>query len=502
MHPEKVKLMVETIGSDIYIGDIMKLSLNQTVPCDLLVLASSEVLNGNQVCKVDSWFDDGKSLRHVKEAVSLTKSFNHLSIEDKNATRFLARLNAKIDYWIDIEQNIIQGTFKLRSDPRIETFGESMVIRKGSVLKSNYIWGLVLYNGNRCLDKKTRSSVISLKTNSIQAKVRTFCIFLLILNLILCSFSYLFSLKSRESSSDKVSLLESKTTFFTFVSLYFSAVPLALNISINLVTGIAAIILQRKYTFFKNTEQYNQINKKTTIFQTNPKDLSNLSSLSDPRSRPISFSIIDPEVVLNLGDIDDVFFDKTDTLTTTEYDVKTIGSKSSLYLSEKGTFYPDQKHEDLDLSDSEESEEKVATVDDLRLKLDYSDYSVIKNKFLNKGAEFDIKTPRMPMTPFEQVDDRLDTEEPLLTSAKETPGRPGSTRNPSDVKSAPVIYPIKAEVHLGSALLKPSISPTAKYTREVLDKADLWKDRKSSMEVKKMLLMFAVCHKSKPINNR
>jgi magnesium-transporting ATPase (P-type) len=491
--------MIQTSGSNIFIGDIIKLTHNQTVPCDLLLLATSENLNGNQVCKVDSWFDDGKSLRQVKEAVSLTKSFSNLAENDKDATTFLARLNAKVEYWINQDSNCIEGTFKLKSDPRIETIGENMVVRKGSIIKTQFMWGLVLYNGNRCLDSYAKSSFTRIKVNSIQAKIRSFSLILIIANVALSCLNYLFYLRQLRHTTDRGLLLEEPTTYLTFVTLYFSVMPLTLNITANLVTSFGACLLQKRYAYFKNVEQGSQFTKRTTVFQTNTKDLSSLRLVSLSKTRPKSFSIINPEVVLDLGDIDDVFFDKTDTLTTTEYDVKTIANTNHLYLSDRGSFFPDPL-DDNDSSDSDESLEKPKTIDDIRLKLDYSEYSMIKNKFLQKAKEFDIKTPRMPMTPFENGEDRLETEEPLLSSGKDTNARLGSTRSPSGIKSVPINISPPSDLHLPSAMLKPSSSPLSRYKKNVLGKTDLWRDRKTSKEVKKMLLMFSLCHKTKSEN--
>lgn len=489
--------MVQVLGSNIFVGDIIKLTHNQTVPCDLLLVATSDQLNGNQVCKVDSWFDDGKSLRQVKEAVSLTKSFNHLAANDKTASRFLARLNAKVEYWIDKDSNTIEGTFKLKSDPRIETLAENMIVRKGSLVKSKFLWGLVLFNGNSCISNNEGQIFMPNKLNSIQFKVRSFSLVLITINIALACLNSLFFFDKIKWVNDPAFHFSNETTYLTFISLFFSMMPLTLNITLTVITSFAALILQRKYSYFKYFEKENQKTKRTTVFQLNQKDSSSLRLVPHARTRSNSFKVLNPEVILDLGDIDHVFFDKTDTLTTTEYDVKTIANLDNLYLSDKGGFFPDPL-EDSEFSDSEESLERPHTLEDIRLKLDYTENSMIKNKFLQKTNEFDFKTPRMPIMPFENGDERLETEEPLLSSGKET----NLTRSPSRIKSTPLSMAPPNDIYLGSALLKPSVSPQTRYKKKVLGKIELWNDRKTSKDIKQMLLMFTICHKSKCQNQK
>lgn len=52
-------------------------------------------------------------------------------------------------------------------------------------------------------------------------------------------------------------------------------------------------------------------------------------------------------VLSDLGDIDDAFFDKKNTLATNKYEVKSIESTTRLYASDEGNFNPRHKIEDL-----------------------------------------------------------------------------------------------------------------------------------------------------------
>lgn len=483
--------MVKTTGSKIFVGDIIKLTVNQTVPCDMLLVATSEQLNGKQVCKVDSWFEDGKSLRQVKEAVSLTKSFNHLCFDDRNASGFLTRLNARLDYWVNYRDNTIEGTFKLKSDPRIETFSENMVLRKGSILKTDFIWGLVLYNGNRCLDTNGNPSFANVKVNSIKEKIRSFSLIALAINILFSCFSYLFFLRQKDLLLDQ----EPQTTFFTFVTLFLSVMPVTFSTTMNIVSVVAALVLQKKYSYFKNTEQFREAHKRSAVYQTNPKDLSLLSNLWNLRSRPISFKVLNPEVIPDLGEIDDAFFDKTDTLTTTEYEVQTIANASSMYVNEQGSFLPESIIEDADV-ESEDGRDKPVMIDDIRLNADYGEHSIMKNKFVRSGIMIESKDP-LPTTP-SRPDQRPETEDLLMRSRRRGKQATDFKRNPTENGSPNLPISFSPEIGMNSSSFKIPMSPNGNYIKRLKNKDSLWRDSLNSKEVNEMLLMFAICQKSTP----
>ena len=83
--------MTATTGDNIYIGDIIKLKQGEVAPCDLLVIAACELLNGKFICKIDGMFEDGSCYIQTREAVSLTKTINHLTEEDRMIPMFLSR---------------------------------------------------------------------------------------------------------------------------------------------------------------------------------------------------------------------------------------------------------------------------------------------------------------------------------------------------------------------------------------------------------------------------
>ena len=88
--------MSSTTGDNIYLGDILRLNQGEVAPCDILVIAAPEVLNGKFICRVDGMFDDGSCYRQTREAISLTKYINHLTEEDKSIPMFLSRYSISL----------------------------------------------------------------------------------------------------------------------------------------------------------------------------------------------------------------------------------------------------------------------------------------------------------------------------------------------------------------------------------------------------------------------
>ena len=110
---KKAQLMTRTTGEEIFIGDIIKLEQNQISPCDILLLASSDSLNGKFMCRVDTMLDNGKCLRQQKDVISLTKAFNLWTEDDRRAKMFLNRLTARVCYQIFEDTDNIVGAFKI-----------------------------------------------------------------------------------------------------------------------------------------------------------------------------------------------------------------------------------------------------------------------------------------------------------------------------------------------------------------------------------------------------
>lgn len=342
-------LMRETTGSEIYIGDIIKLHHNQVAPCDMLLLASSDSLYSKFVCMVDTMLDDGKCARQRKECITLTKTFNQWTEDDRSAKLFLNRLTARICYQTFEDRDNISGSFKIKSDPKIETFDSSNIIKKGSQLKTRYIYGLVLYNGRPAASKLAPKFRLG-KTNGVETVARNFTLLLIVVNIICSIFCSLLYVRIRTFEGARV---RSMVGFMTHMSLLSSVLPLSINIFFNAFYIISAVVLRRSYREYTKKEEYQKLMPKRTALE-NAVSAETIRSFTmlEPSKKNAhleyhnSLKILNPKVLPDLGDIDEAFFDKTGTLSTYTYDVKTISAHDKMWTSNKPNFISPQMEVD------------------------------------------------------------------------------------------------------------------------------------------------------------
>lgn len=462
--PRKSQLNQITTGANIYIGDVIKLRQFEIAPCDMLILTASDELNGVQICRVDSFMDDGKMIRQVKEAVSLTKSFSNLAEDDTRLKDYLKRMYARVEYKRQLTQ--IKGTFKLKADPRIENFDNTMVIEKGTVLKSKFIIGLVLYNGRKCLGSTTRSNLLLYKTSSIQKKITMFSLVMIVINLITCVLLTLCHDRLREYTDSTQNPNVDTAGFLTFVSLFFSVMPLSVNILQNCFFIISASVLQLKYRELTEDEEFKKLTK--TQAGVVPSELNRLqTSFVDQKKASInkqkkdSFRVLNPEVVSDLGDIDDAFFDKTGTLTMNKYEVKTVVTRNKGYESRDAPFCLNESVVSRFNLDEKSPDEMLTPVKKFRTfgDSDKSSKGGLKNKFINHNKpsstsnrsgrieinQLDFRSGKLDKLPFddgmpletENIPFRLDSESERYAPQQITPmklGHPSTLGQPKDDK--------------------------------------------------------------------
>jgi magnesium-transporting ATPase (P-type) len=76
---------------NIHVGDILKLKKGEIAPCDLLIIATSELQKDKCICRIDSSNENGACYKETKEAISVTKTINHWTEDDTNLDIFLQR---------------------------------------------------------------------------------------------------------------------------------------------------------------------------------------------------------------------------------------------------------------------------------------------------------------------------------------------------------------------------------------------------------------------------
>ena len=481
-------MLSQTKGSDIFVGDILKLRESQIAPCDLLIIGTTEKLNGNYICRVDTLYEDGKSERQMKESISLTKSFTHWIEDDTKVRSFLQHLDARIEYHRRPGTHSIHGNFKLKADPRVEQFGDSNIVKKGAIMKSTHIYGLVLYNGPKCLDSNTRQAVLLTKSSGIEKKVMAFTMIIIVINVV-CSILLNFLYKRMELFGQQplVKVLDNKVHIISYLSLLFSCLPLSVNILLNLFHMVAAILLQSRYRNFTTMEDYlkasdiagsaDHLNKSVTVAFDKSK--------SEKPDSVNSFKVLNPNVIPDLGDIDDVFFDKTGTLSSTQFFVNTIALKRRLYQTQSPNFSDciDERYTDIKESEIEHfmhtSGMKNSKKEDFRADVDEK---LTGNKHPLRNVP-PVKSKKSLESRFEHQDDDFFLSTPLKPPA----GKPDSNRTGTRI--------IIESTHKPERVLEESAA--AILTKNILNERNFKEDMIADANLRKILTVFAICHKAR-----
>lgn len=309
--------MKEFNGTQIYVGDIIKLKKGQKSPCDMLVLAAGEFFNGKFVCKIDAHVSNGSSTQTIVEAISLTKPFNLYAENDANAKEFLKRMNGNISYKKTPQRDQIVGSLKLKSDPKIDPFDTKNIVKMGSILNTGFIYGMVLYNGNDCLERLSTKQNYFKKMSRFQNSINLFTILLVVICTIAGVLGSLLYRRVRTLEGSSQYHVRTNVGFISHMSNFYSTLPLVINIITNVFNLISLNILQNA---FRNKDQKSE------------SKFSDLFSVENENVKE-SFRIFDPSVIVDLGEIDDAFFDKTGTLVSTNFDVRSIAADGRIYFA-------------------------------------------------------------------------------------------------------------------------------------------------------------------------
>lgn len=345
---KQVPLMTLVNRRDIFIGDIMRLEYGDVSPCDILVLASSCTDSGaKQTFQADSMLDNGAAVREKKECIGLTKSFSQWAGDPKDPSKFLKRLSGKVSYKLETRLDEIHGTFKLKSDPKTEAFDNSKILKKGAHLKSDYIVGLVIFNGESCFPMDLNTFFEPPKVTALEKKLRFLTLLLIALNLVLAVFLTLVhrrlrTFENRDGLRDKVGVL-------SHISLLLSVLPMGLSIFRSLFSVFASMKLQKIYGGFSIDPLYEKT-LESGQFSSNFYD--SLMFQSTHKAKPkekrgvlssglADFAVFNPDIITNMGDVDDIFFDKTNTLATGNHTIQSISTRKKLYFTNKKNFDPE-----------------------------------------------------------------------------------------------------------------------------------------------------------------
>jgi magnesium-transporting ATPase (P-type) len=354
-----VENIQEVQSSEITIGDIIKLRRGQISPCDVLVFSISEHGKINQQLKVDSFLQNGSSILESKEAVAVLKNFEFQDITFKS---YLKRLNGKLQYYrCHIDPSKIYGTFKLATDPRGESFSNDKVISQGSILHADFVVGIVLFNGKKsfpCQFWSLPNIFTQSKLSEVHSKQRSFASLLVIISLIACLYSELTSLRVAQYLIPKFAKGTQSSSFSAYFSLYFSCITLSINTTLNLACLITSLLLQREFAGISKQQLYKgsvsavedkKAGKQMKILTAKSPLLDKIGSTANK----MGVEVFEPVVLPDLGDLDDIIFDKSGTLVDNHYQVASIATKNQLYHASQdpGFLIDHSQIEILDVSD-------------------------------------------------------------------------------------------------------------------------------------------------------
>ena len=155
----------------------------------------------------------------------------------------------------------------------------------------------------------------------------------MILALIVSILSSMLNKRIIEETNNSKSHIVLAAGFITHVSIYLSSLPLIIPLVLNIFYIISSRILVKEYTDFKDSDYY----KHQTCLDTVKTSLPKIGNIRSGEKRS-NFEVFNPTVIPDLGDVDEVFFDKTGTLSTNSYDVKSIATKHKFYRTIKPNF--------------------------------------------------------------------------------------------------------------------------------------------------------------------
>lgn len=480
-----LELNTEVSGESLCIGDVVRLKKYEIAPCDCIVLAASDKKHTEYICYVDNTIQDGTLKRIEKHSLELTRSFTPLTFKETTARQFMKRLTGKIDvYPYDRVNMKFRGSIKLKSDPKVEELTNKNLLTKGSIIRSRFCYALVVSTGEDC-STLSYSNIEKGKRSSIHKTVNVFSIIAISLNLLISLVSIMTLFVRTQGNTILKNVdpnLANGLRIFTFFILYCPIVPLSMLVMIEISNVLYARRLEANYRNFTSKPDYHTFlaSDGITRGKTGVNRLVTKIEGQDGDKEVVqtdTFDVLNANVLPDLGCAEHIFFDKTGTLVTPDYEIITVSTNSKLYKSEDNNFLNDNILREIsDYNNSKTFGYKGDDDEDSGVFSEGSRRSQVSNPDYN----FTIKMHENNPLSAQGSKVKNTEEDQLLGQIK-----PKNSKTKSKKKSKMTGFGGKKNGIL----------------YKIYDEFDFFKDTVRDAEVNQMMEMFTLCHNSVPSGN-
>jgi magnesium-transporting ATPase (P-type) len=495
------KLMNKVKGTELKVGDIVQLMQGEVAPCDILILNTSELVQNRYICMVDSWFANGTIKSEIKYAVSVTRQFGKLfAKQDSLIFQALNRLSGTIEYWPFTVSDSFKGTFKLKSDPKIEDLSNENLIRKGSVIHTQYVTGIALFCGSTSLYFYDTFHNLRSKSSTISKKIHWYAVSTIVINLtfsVISTMTLMIKSRGLQVVEDLDVHVNDGYKFISFLVLYSPIQPLFVVTLCNVVNFLQAWLLERKYKKFL-PEQSDHFQKYKSFFKYPDEKRSSDVDLVSEQLQDKNLAVINPYTLPNLGSICDVFLDKTGTLANSNFEVFTFATSKKTYKSSTNNFrvggMVNIKADKLNEGEGNDSERSFEGFDTQIFRegartgkdgnedfnvYDFGTRKVLANPFAEMNKMMGSMQSLMDLTGFDGQDDTKKSSTNLVMQQNEKFFQSSSPYRKQEGYTAFKLH------------------STEDNSERQFDEIEFMTDTKTDRELKTILQMFTLCHNAR-----